>query len=278
MAAGIPAIALTAIGGGINRLRTKGAADKNSLYDLLNAYVTQSNTIKVRPGTFRVANIAAFSSAGATKGLVHYNGQFHTFSASVVSLPPSGILHVLVHPSASDSVIYPIKEIHYASPYLGGLYVVAEFTVPTAIAAAVGTVFHYWIQFSDSGDNQNIWLPNTQYEIGDVVIPSTPNGLTYIASRLKAANPTWTANTQETAGNIVEPTVPNGFKYTVTNTEGATPSTGATEPTWPLQSGATVSENSALAIDQTVTLATPASTTPTPTTPGRYLGLYTPPT
>ena len=43
--------ALTTAKGGINRLRDKGNASKDSLYDLLNGYVTQTNSIKPRPGT-----------------------------------------------------------------------------------------------------------------------------------------------------------------------------------------------------------------------------------
>ena len=271
-----PAIPLTVVSGGINRLRTKGAADKNSLFDLLNGYVTQANTISARHGTLRAANIAASAGAGTTKGLVYYQGQFHVFGAAVVTVPAGYALHVLNHPAQQGTTI-PVKEIHFAAPYLGGLYVVAEFTVNSTIQNTYGSVFHYWIQSSTSGSSNNEWTANTDHHIGDVVIPTSPNGLTYIASRKNPANPVWTPTTQETVGNIVEPTVPNGFLFTCTNTEGATPSTGATEPVWPTQDGATVTENSTLASDQTITLATPASHTPTPTVPSRYSGLYTPP-
>jgi hypothetical protein len=265
-----PAIPLTVVAGGINRLRVKGNADKNSLFDLLNAYVTQAGTVKVRPGTYRAANIAAYSAAGATKGLVAYQDYFHVFAISVVAVPPGYQVHVLNHPQQPTA---PISEINFAAPYLGGLYVVATFAVTTAIEEEYGATYHYWIQSSQGGDNANTWEANTDYQIGDVVIPTTVNGLTYVASRKNPANPLWTANTVEAEGNVVEPNTANGFQYTVTATLGATPTTGATEPDWPTTDGATVIEDSSLANDQTVTLAS-AATTPTPTTPIRYRGLY----
>jgi hypothetical protein len=176
-----------------------------------------------------------------------------------------------------DKAPFAIKEIHFAAPYLGGIYVVAEFDVSTSLELTYGTVFHYWIESITQGSSENMWAANTDYSIGDVVIPTSPNGLTYIASRKGAANPLWTANTQEQVGNIVEPTIANGFKYTCTVTQGAAPSTGATEPTWPTADGAAITENSAIANDQTVTIAGAAAAVPGPSTPTRYQGLYTKP-
>jgi|GEM_PF-4569849 len=548
---------LTAINGGINRLRVKGGSDPDSLYDLLNGYVTQSGTVKVRPGTFRNANIAQYSGAGNTKGLLAYQDEFHVFSANVVPVPPNYALHVLAYPYVSalsnnvvvtppttdpywtDVVCYmtaplagdcasigapafvigsnvyggtapstglapalysgalalnthgsnyfanststtfcsfasfanypslnifaasnnwtiecffclngiggngyatlfdyggivggpgssdptqflitvgynsstsqyvanvanngmfgagagsfggnmptvttgtwhhiavccvngvtsmyvdggllgtsavnwnttnynngnvnpapspvngpgvvigsnenlnyytadvsisnvritsgvarytaaftkpsapfpqptciatspPIKEIHFAAAYLGGIYVVAEFTgVPSALVAEYGTVFHYWVQSSTGGDNSNFWTANTDYLVGDVVIPTAPNGLTYIATRKGNANPLWQPNTLEAVGNIVEPNTANGFQYTVTAVLGSAPTTGATEPSWPTSDGATVLEDSSLANDQTVTLVTVSSNVATPPlAPSRYSGLYTAP-
>lgn len=258
-------IALTAINGGINRLRTKAMADKNSLYDLVNGYVTQTGTIKVRPGTLRAANIGAYSGAGTTFGLMAFQGSFHVFATSIVSVPPNYVLHVLFNPNSLATPI-ALAHIHFAAPYLGGIYVVAEFVD--------GNVFHYWIQDSVSEDNSNVWQANTDYQIGDVVIPIVPNGYQYVASRANAANPVWTPNTLETVGTTIEPTIANGFMYTATQTDGANPSTGATEPTWPTSDGAQVVESSTLANDQSVTLATPAATTPVPKVPSRYIGLY----
>lgn len=524
-------ITLTAISGGINRLRTKGGADKNSLFDLLNGYVTQAGTVKVREGTYRNANIATYSGAGNTKGLMAYQGELHVFANAVVPVPPGYALHVLGYPQSSSltdsiAVIHPagdplyanvallmtfdgvngakgavdisnaahpitfgtlnaalsttapkfgtasahflnvdgfgkygiatdhytagsqldifatatwtiefwfrvdtansaavvnllsygsdlvggvtseiqitasvntanntitasvhdysnwgtgdtrsvagagttgtwhhfalvanggtpvayldgvgaamnpnwvpahygysgdthvvmgnfgrasgapgssgnmdelrvtagvarytgnftpttvafpaniylstppaLEEINFSAPYLGGIYVSATFDVTDPdVLAQYGDTFHYWIQSSEGSDTSNEWQADTNYVIGDVVIPTTVNGLTYIAGRRYPANPVWAPNVGEAVNNIVEPTAANGFKYTVTAVLGAKPTTGFTEPTWPTGDGAIVNENSAIASDQTVTRVQPASNTPTPAPPARYSG------
>src|SRR6202012_1311854 len=99
-----PTSALTTIGGGINRLRTKAGADSNSLYDLLNGYVTAANTVKVRPGTIRNVNLADTAGAGMTKGLVAYEGAMHIFASQVVDVPDGYVLHVLSHPAAFQTI------------------------------------------------------------------------------------------------------------------------------------------------------------------------------
>lgn len=204
-----------------------------------------------------------------TKGLARYTAGF---------TPPTQPFLGSLTLTYNNSAPFPLKEIHFSAPYLGGIYVVAEFNVTdSTLLAEFGSVFHYWIQSSVGGDNSNEWSANTDYQIGDVVIPTAPNGLTYIASRLLPSNPLWTANTLETVGNIVEPTTPNGFKFTATATLGATPTTGGTEPTWPTTDGATVLENSSLENDQTITLASAAPAAVAPSTPARYSGLFTPP-
>jgi Concanavalin A-like lectin/glucanases superfamily len=204
-----------------------------------------------------------------TKGLARYGAG--GYSPSTSAFPNALTL------TYNNSAPFLIKEIHFAAAYLGGIYVVAEFDVTnSALEAEFGSVFHYWIQSSTGGDNSNEWEASTDYSIGDVVIPTAPNGLTYVASRKNPANPIWTENTIEAIGNIVEPTVANGFKYTVVATLGATPTTGVTEPTWPTADGATVLENSSLENDQTITLATAADATTTPSVPARYVGLYSP--
>lgn len=92
-----PAVALTTIGGGINRLRKKAAADKNALFDLLNGYVTMSNTVKVRKGSFRNASLDP-----TTKGLVAFDGEMHTFAPTYVDVPDGYVCHVLTHPSGDQ--------------------------------------------------------------------------------------------------------------------------------------------------------------------------------
>jgi hypothetical protein len=419
--AGKPALALTVVNGGINRLRVKGAADRNSLYDLVNGYVSYANTLKVRPGTLRIANLAAAATPGITKGLVYYGGEFHVFCHEEVTVPSGFQLHILTHPSAQQNsqatgqftaqsasltgktlgsnsqagsltlgscvtglldgsahgaiapasidgqtidgflvtsatstddpnTVYlvmpsifpitqgwlasypsvgegtvttaldtgnlanavldmteatyyvfklgagtaflpnwqagsltitltyptvspvPIKEIHYATPFLGYLYVVAEFDT-TSTANTVGNVFHYWVQSASPTDP---WEASTDYMIGDVVLPDTPNGLFYVASRLTSPNPVWTAGATHQLNDKVEPTVPNGFYFTATTVVGGNPVSGQTEPTWPTTDGGVVQEESTLTTDQSVTLVQSApQTSPTATLvvkPIKYTG------
>lgn len=410
---------LTTIAGGINRLRTKGAASRDALYDLVNGYVTMSNTVVPRPGTNRNANLSALAVAGATKGLVGFEGSLHVFSNTVVDVPDGYTLHVLVHPAintvsdqtgnvsteivsgdgdiatANDwaitgvgfnnraaKVIYgsvtpepfsgapvlffgnvtngshylmlvmppgtpqdffstveltlsggstdtyeagaasfssngaplgesltgfpadcctwlwetsnidfdnsistaveftglnltgnapiAIKEIHFAAPFLGFLYVVAEFEPDSS---GLGSVFHYWVQVNEDATT---WAANTDHQIGDIVTPTVPNGLFYTASRATQPNPVWAPTTLEQVGNIVEPTIPNGFEFTCISTEGNNPVTGSSEPTWPTADGATVSEFTALGIDQTISPATatqPSTNVPNPATVTKYSNL-----
>jgi len=127
----------------------------------------------------------------------------------------------------------PIKTIWFARPFMGFLYVVAEFTS--------GTIAHYWLQ---SG---GVWAQDTVYQVGAVVTPSVPNGLAYLATRNSVPYPLWTAETLVYPGptpaeTFVEPTVPNGYYYGASNVEGTNPHTGETEPLWPTSLPATVQE------------------------------------
>ena len=234
---------------------------------IINRQTMTDTTLNVGQVPGSIPGLIWLADIRITKGVARYSTTY----------TPAGPFGVGLAPSFFNAASYPIKEIHFSAPYLGGIYVVAEFDVPSALAAANGDTFHYWIQSSTGSDNANEWAASTDYNIGDVVIPTSPNGLTYVASRLLPANPVWTPNTLEAIGNIVEPTVANGFKYTVTADAGLNPSTGATEPTWPTSDGATILESSDLSNDQTVTLATAAAGTPPTATPARYTGLYTPP-
>jgi hypothetical protein len=124
--------------------------------------------------------------------------------------------------------------------------------------------------------------------IGDIATPSVPNGLAYVATRFaNSVNPVWTPDTVEVLNNQVEPTVPNGYFYIATSVDGDNPVTGATEPIWPVSTGATVTEISQTADDAAASTPTSAPqpsalSNPSTTTTNRYAnpaspgGLYGP--
>lgn len=235
-------VGLTTVKGGIQRQRVKGAALKDSLYDLVNAYVTSAKTVKVRPGTFRRATLNPL-----TKGLCSFRGTLHVFCHETVAVPVGYENHVLTHPAGvmGDGTPIPLLEIHFAEPMMGYLYVVAEFE--PGFDHGLGDVFHYWLQTGEA------WTANTAYKLGAIVAPTTPNGLAYQATRIAAANPSWAPNILRAEGDVVEPTTYNDFFYTVVETEGANPVSGATEPAWPTENGAQVIEDSESAYDGLVT-------------------------
>lgn len=218
------AVALSAVKAGITRLREKGGASEKTLFDLVNGYVNAARAPTARPGT-----AVELTLPPGTKGLVYFDGAFVVFSHQVVAGMPAGVsCAVLTNPNDASQAI---KAIHFAKPFLGFLYVVAEF--------ANGEVFHYWLQGADT------WQSNKGYCDGTLVQPSVPNGLVYRAKRLGASNPTWKADVARAVGDVVEPTTPNCFKYTVISVIGDAKS-GATEPTWPTDDGATVYEDTGL--------------------------------
>jgi hypothetical protein len=242
---------LTVLKGGINRLRTRGGARADSLYDLLNGYLTDDGTARARPGTVRVATLDE-----ATKGLAYFDGSRHTFASEVVTVPDGYTLHVLVHPDATVAAPIAIDRIHFAEPFMGFLYVVAEFEN--------GDVYHYWLQ---SGGG---WTASTVYKNGDVVEPTTPNGLSYQATRLGQPNPSWQPSTARAEGDIVEPTVYNDFYYTVVEAVGSNPVSGTVEPDWPEEDGARVTEETGGTADSGTVTTPPTTQTPSEETRDRY--------
>lgn len=224
---------LTAIGGGISRIRTKGAARRETLYDLLNGYVTTEGTIEPRPGTPRVALLPE-----GTKGLVGHDGQLHVFAHEALDdpLPEGFVVHVIAHPNAvADDPDYALAKIHFAEPFMRFLYVVAEF--------GNGDTYHFWLQLTGEWEAERI------YRAGDIVEPTTPNGIAYRALRSEPANPAWAASVPRAIGDRIEPTEYNGYYYEVIDTIGAAPASGKTEPVWPTVEGAEVSEDAEGVID-----------------------------
>lgn len=264
---------LTVIGGGLSRQRTKGAALKDSLYDLLNGYVTSEKTVKVRPGTFRHAvlpfdNYVGTEDLSLTKGLVGFDGTLHVFGWEEAVMPEGVTLHVLAHPDSPDAsgTRIPIKRIHFAAPFMGFLYVVAEWDNSTTEG---DDVFHYWLQTGDTWEAERI------YKLGDIIAPTTPNGFAYQATRIATANPAWSANAERAVGDVVEPTEYNNFAYRVVDVDGSLPRSGTTEPTWPEEDGQQVIEDAEGAAQSAAVAAEQPdpNTAPAPATQARYSGV-----
>jgi hypothetical protein len=225
-------VALTTIKGGINRMRTKGAALSDALYDLLNGYQTTEKTVKVRPGTQRYADLPVDTAGNnTTHGLCAFDGSLHVFATELLTVPTGFTCHVIQHPDGPDSGgnYTAIRKIHYAAPFLGYLYVVAEFVDDS--------IYHYWLR---SGDE---WQASTIYKAGDLVVPTTPTGLVYQAKRADEAKQSWAPGVVRTIGDWVEPTTYNDYEYLCVDTQGANPRSGDTEPTWPTSDGQQVYED-----------------------------------
>lgn len=243
---------LTVIKDGINRLRTKGGARVDSLHDLLNGYVSEAKTVKVRPGTIRKVQLST-----TTKGLVSFDGSLHVFASSQVAVPSGYTLHLLVHPDSDSDTTINLERIHFAKPFMGFLYVVAEFED--------GAVYHYWLQTG------GVWEASKIYRHGDIVEPSIANGIAYQATRLSSPLPSWAPGVPRTIGDQIEPTEYNDFFYTVVDVVGSNPISGDTEPTWPEEDGARIFEDTEGFADTTPTTTEPPSTQqPTSSVQDRY--------
>lgn len=235
--------------GGINRLRVKGGVSRTVLYDLLNGYVTDDASAESRPGTENHATLPA-----GTKGLMAFDGGLVVFSHEAQVMPSGYSCEILTHPTAPGT---ELLEIDFAGPFLGYPYVAATFTD--------NSTFHYWLQ------RRGAWEAETAYGLGDVVEPSTPNGFAYRAHRLNPPETLWAPNVPRSVGDRVEPTEENGFIYEVTDVAGASPKSGATEPTWIAEDGATVIEDTDL---NATTDPGSGSTTPPDTLPSDVIDRY----
>jgi hypothetical protein len=251
---------LTVIKGGINRQRTKGGARADNLYDLLNGFVTDAGTVVVRPGTDRQTVLDE-----QTRGLAAFDGSRHTFCHGEVTVPDGYTLHILVHPDSIVGYEIALEKIHFASPFMGALYVVAEFED--------GAIYHYWLQQPD------VWASDTIYRAGQLIFPTVPNGLAYQASRLGAPYPAWAPNVPRSDGtgsyeqSIIEPTVYNDYFYVCVETQGLNPISGTVEPTWPVEDGAQVVEETDPGQITPAPPAPPSTQTPDETIQERY-GIY----
>ena len=214
--------ALTAVKAGITRLRDKGGASADSLYDLLNGYVTAARTIRCRPGTRIDVELPS-----GNKGLAWFRGRFVAFSHRVTdSLDPRSDIEVVRHPSDVDIAV---KEVHFALPFLGYLYVVVEFED--------GLVRHYWLEKGEP------WVAGKVYLPGTLVRPTTDNGVAYRVESDRAGYTPWAPNVARAAGDVVVPTTDNGYRYVVNSVIGERPRSGTSEPDWPTNPGELVIED-----------------------------------
>jgi len=237
----------------MTRLRDKGGANPNSLFELTNGYVTAARTIRSRPGTVLRASLPA-----ETRGLCTYMGKLTTFCHRPVVVPDGYSVEIIGHPTQADLAL---REIHFAAPFLGFLYVVAEF--------ANGDVFHFWLE------SLVPWQAGATILPGQTVSPTVTNGYLYQASRTDVPAQLWQPNINRGVGDVVEPRGANGFRYRVIATFGSRPASGADEPAWPTTPGGRV-------VESTTAPEQPPEPTPVdPTTPireelsDRYFDLVT---
>lgn len=207
---------------GINLMRQKGGASPKALVDLKNGWVTSQRTIKARPGSAKEVTFPA-----GTLGVVGFEAKFHVFAHAAVAAPsdPRVVVNILRHPTGGAAAL---AKVHRAFPFLGRLYVVAEF--------ADGVVQHYWIEAPAA------WAASTVYGYGRSVQPVVNNGLYYdmLAVSTIAA---WQANVEVALNTERQPTTANGFRYVATAATGAAPyRTSNAQPVWPTTEGGTVVE------------------------------------
>lgn len=215
---------------GIDRTRVRGDVDVASLYELTNAYVTTAGRVKKRDGFALQAAGEAVALDPNTRGLFSAAGKLHTFYSvdSVVTM--DGVEHHRLPPPPGDPADPSLAAVHFCALYLGGLYVVAEFSD--------GSIWHYWLRSAVAAT----WKPSTMYMDGDGVQPTTPNGYYYTPLTL---NPpaAWAPSVKRAVGDVVQPTTYTGWKYTVVELAGDNPVSAATEPDWIKSEGALVYED-----------------------------------
>lgn len=234
-------IVLSTQKGGISRLREKGGASAETLYDLQNAYVTTAKTIKQRPGRTSFLTLNQ-----GTVGLESFDGHFYVFASTFIAQSdPRVTCIVLRHPTNGA---LKLSKIHFAQPFLGRFYVVAEFSN--------GDIRHYWVT------NAAVWAANTIYGYLQKVSPSVPNGFVFEASNTDST-PLWTGGETIVVSNQRQPTTYNGFKFQAITVTGTAPvKTSTLEPTWPTTEGATVIEYSYGGTTPTTTPGSPSPTYP----------------
>jgi hypothetical protein len=225
----MPAVTLSQVARGIDRTRVRGNAQPDGLYELTNAYVSPSRTIRKRPGFRRIGSVPnvvdAFSAGWEAKGLASLNGSLVFFSDRVRSGFPA--LRVIRYVPLSgepagfvDSAI--LSEVRMIGVFLGRLYVAARWILPTLEER----VRHYWMQ------DPPAWEAVQPYDEGDTVKASPDNGFVYALRTVPEYN-AWRPNTEYSLGESVQPTEANGYRYELIAHEDTPIASGDSEPAWP---------------------------------------------
>lgn len=235
------AVTLSAQKAGISRLRDKGGASEQTLYLLKNGYVTTAKTLRARPGRTQTN-----SASPGTIGLTAFNDQFYVFASSLIAQADPDVTCVaLPHPSNPARTL---SRIHFAQPFLGRLYVAAEFDN--------GDIFHYWVT------NAAAWQASTIYGYLQQVQPTTPNGFYYDVSNTSTVV-SWSSGVTIVLNDERQPRTYNGFKYRAVNVAGTAPvNTSDVEPVWPTVEGGQVVEYSYGGTTASTTPSTPPPTYP----------------
>jgi hypothetical protein len=203
----VRSVTLNASKAGMTRLRDKGGASPETLYELTNAYINASRSPTQRPGT-----TWAYQFGANTHGLVAFQGIFYAFTDNPASVVNTGNYRVFLLRNPVAGSAATLSKVTYAVPFMG---------------YSDGTAHHFWLQ------NPSAWTANTIYSTNSLVQPTTPNGYYYRA--LPSNNPpVWQPRTAYISGSYCQPSKYNGFYYQVTNITipALAPYSGPNEPAW----------------------------------------------
>lgn len=242
---------LTGFKRGIDRQRLRATPTDGTWYELLNCYVTASGTIRKRAGFRKLGALDA-----TTRGLYSNNGILHAFYTGAVIAAPTGM------PLQYDGIqpldiTLTLQKVWADYLFLGRQYVAAQMSD--------GNTYHFWLPSTGTDGSAPAWQADHQYNVDAAVQPTTPNGYFYTVANNQFPQ-AWQPNTTYSVGDVIVPTVLNGWKYTLIEADGENPSSGSTEPTWPTEDGATVTEEH----DDTSGTTNPPALPPSDPGGGRY--------
>lgn len=218
---------------GLGTFTVQFAGDVSDQFDIVRVESASSGVyveLAVADADLDTGSSFGWNSAGVGWDGIAGSDRIVTFRKSV---PDGYAIDILLHPLEPSA---ELTDIHFAKPFLGALYVVAEFDT--------GEIFDYWLQSADE------WDSITEYSANEFAVPSTVNGFVYRATRYGSAYPAWSPGVLRTVGNgssvepsRIEPTVYNEYYYEAVDTDGDNPRSGSIEPTWPTNDGEEIIEN-----------------------------------